>query len=415
MALKFNFSLKNNKLATYFIILNTFLYIDALDRQGIISLPILKYILSLSSFIYLGYYFRFGIGTKKDAPGVLILIYFSYLFFLFISSISIDSLYIKRLLSARYFITPFLLPIIFYFIQIRTEKLLSLFKRGIELLLVPLLVLGILLIYRTNELKSTWYQDYHLFSVFELCFPLIYYNIQFVGQFKYRFYAHSYVFLMVLFSMIAGRRGMLLEYSTYFIIGSLLLFISSLINLRTKMTLFVVISSLSIFIFFNWNFLQSSFFIFERGIGIEAAEDSRLLVVEDFFSDFNEKGDWTIGRGLDGRVLRTIYEKKTGETDSDTIENGFLYRILKGGLLLLILELMIFFYSIFLGLFNSNNSFSKSSALVVISYIIGMFSFNIPDYSPKYCLLWLCVYINYDSEFRSMTNSKIRNLLDIKR
>jgi hypothetical protein len=50
--------------------------------------------------------------------------------------------------------------------------------------------------------------------------------------------------------------------------------------------------------------------------------------------------------------------------------------------------------------------------IVVGIYILGMLSFNLPDFSPRYFLVWIAVNFNFSPKFRQMNNNKISNLIN---
>jgi hypothetical protein len=149
-------------------------------------------------------------------------------------------------------------------------------------------------------------------------------------------------------------------------------------------------------------YLLQSTYAFERGFSKAGFEQSRSAVFDDFFEDFKSPSDWIFGRGIEGRVFRSI----KSEGSLDIIEQGYLTIILRGGLLYLIPFVLIFINGIYLGLFKSNNDLTKGLAIIALLHLALMFYFNLPDYSTYYIFTWIAVV--------SCFNAKIRNYSDVE-
>ena len=116
---------------------------------------------------------------------------------------------------------------------------------------------------------------------------------------------------------------------------------------------------------------------------------------EDFNNDFTSNNDWIFGRGLEGRVYRSIHS----EGSSETIENGFLTILLRGGLLYLVPFILILLRASYLGLFCSRNDLAKALGCIILIHFLGMFAFNLPDYSGQYILVWISVSACYLGDY----------------
>ena len=95
----------------------------------------------------------------------------------------------------------------------------------------------------------------------------------------------------------------------------------------------------------------------------------------------------------------------------DFIENGFLFVILKGGLLYLMPMLIILIYSAFIGWFNTKNDLTKAFSALILIQILGMFSFNLPMLTARYILVWIAVPICLSKQIRKLNNQTIKDFL----
>jgi hypothetical protein len=113
-----------------------------------------------------------------------------------------------------------------------------------------------------------------------------------------------------------------------------------------------------------------------------------------------------LGKGMNG----TYYYPFEGETEVDgvifgeieyrnVIENGYLQLILTGGLIHLVLFLMLTIPAVFIGLFKSENQFSKACAIFIFLKLIDMLIFGLPMLTVHYILIWISIGICYSDEF----------------
>jgi predicted membrane protein len=145
-------------------------------------------------------------------------------------------------------------------------------------------------------------------------------------------------------------------------------------------------------------------------MSISGFEESRSRVFTDFFEDFNSSSDWLFGRGLEGTVRRTIME----EGISNTIENGFLFLILKGGLIYTALFVVILLRASYLGVFKSKNDIVKALASLIFIHVVMMLYFNLPDYSTRYVLIWIFASVCFTPEMRNLSNEEVHYAINSK-
>lgn len=143
-------------------------------------------------------------------------------------------------------------------------------------------------------------------------------------------------------------------------------------------------------------------------------ENSRGGVHDYFFRDFSgHTFDWIFGRGLNG----TYYcpGVSIDVTRRDVIETGYLYLILKGGILYLTMFVSILLYSAYLGFFKTKNRLTKGMALYILAHVIFLVPFGLPAFSFEYVILWIAVLYSYSREWRMKTDKEIILKLQLRK
>ncbi len=110
--------------------------------------------------------------------------------------------------------------------------------------------------------------------------------------------------------------------------------------------------------------------------------------------------DFIIGRGSRGRYYYPGLRKMR-----DIIEWGYLFVILKGGLIMLILILSLALPAVYFGLFRTNNLFSKGCAFLVLGWLVEMVPFGLPSATMKYVMVWLAIGCCWSRAMRSRPDS----------
>lgn len=135
---------------------------------------------------------------------------------------------------------------------------------------------------------------------------------------------------------------------------------------------FVIFSCGYLIYYFIGNVNESNFEIFNC-----INEDFCLDVFKVFIKDFGYF-DYLVGRGIDG--LYYDFMKYWNFVNDDyrevnyriNIENGFLYMIMKGGLIYLVIFLLIFLCVLYLGFFRFKNFLVKGFVFYLMIYLFDM-------------------------------------------
>lgn len=215
--------------------------------------------------------------------------------------------------------------------------------------------------------------------------------------------------------LVYGRRSVILNALMLLLFSfGINILINKKINFGFKFLFILVSIIVFVFLidFFLTNADENSFQIFNR-----IDTDSRSFVIDAFVKDFKSI-DYLIGRGIDGTYYNPM--KYWNFSDDDyrdvvyrtNIENGFLYIIMKGGIIYLLLFLLILFRAIYLGFFKSKNLLIKGLASYLFIYFVDMFAYGQPSFSIKYCLVWICISLCYSRNFRNINEKELIGYFD---
>lgn len=318
--------------------------------------------------------------------------------------------YFQFFFAAKYYAMPFLLPVFILFTRFDLKFVKYLIEFSIKF--IPILILLELFVLARLNIEY-WQEQLHLAHIFNFALPLVLLNIHYMPKMKkQRTMLLVYYFILVILGSIYGRRGYVIDLvlllGAYYMLMAFNRVVSFNRKLRTAAMVTVVVLAMVMML----GTLKSSLYIFERGFDSAAFEETRGSVFKEFFADFGTvSSDWLWGRGLDGRVLRTMDQENGGY--GNIIENGYLYVLLKAGGIYLLLMVLIFLRSIYLGFFKSRNQMSKSFAAILLLYLIGMIAFNLPVFSPDYVVAWICVVLCHVKDIRKLEDRQVRLLLNI--
>jgi hypothetical protein len=348
----------NKYLINFFIFIGIFSYLSIYDV--VYNIPLItKYLI----FFILGYYIFFLNKLKFNKSHYnfyhkLIIFIIFWGFIMIFRTFSFEGLYIKKMIGSVYSPLVYLFPLFFCFINIEIENIYYYLKK--IYFLMPFAIVSLLYFLIIGNDIDQWQHQWYFVTIFDIGICLLLF-LSHILIFK-RVYFLSLLYLtlfLILFAMY-GRRGISAD-CIFILMFFILIRIQSNQYSNIKKTFyiyFIIISSL--FITYNFDKLTKGLFIYER-FSLDTMKESRDSVFEDFFIDFNTAEDFIIGRGTEGVVLRTIYSLTDDQNidKSNFIENGFLIIILKGGLLYLIPTLIVWLRAFYLGWFKTNNCYSN--------------------------------------------------------
>lgn len=310
-------------------------------------------------------------------------------------------LFFQRAFADRFFFMPYLLPVILLYMSFDLDFFRDYFKYIYTFLILALIVEIYIVVIAISP--DRWLEQMELINIFNIGSGFLLLTSQYSRKKSVQTVVILFYLFSIAFSLINGRRGLAIQNVLLLLFMVLLRLKSPTLTIRHRIKIYLI----GIFIvaaFAAFGYLLASTYAFERGFGKDAFQESRGLVFEDFFEDFNTAGDWIFGRGIEGRVYRSIY--MNGAT-LDIVEQGFLTIILRGGLLYLVPFTIIFLRAIYLGFFKSKNDMVKALAIIAFVHFFMMFSFNLPDFSVYYISVWISVVTCLTPKMRDYTDKDI--------
>lgn len=394
-----------------FVVLNIYNWVTIVEiRYGIPQ--IVKYLLSVFVLGVIFYYWlkhrnkSFSGGMSKVL--IYILTFWSIILLLTAILEFDDIFYVQRLLAQRFFYIPYILPLLLLFSKFD----LIFFRNYFNLSFLFLSIATLMQVYimMSGMDRSHWFEQTSRIFIFDIGAGCLLLTSHLTRKKYVSYLAVFYIICFVFIWTFFGRRGMLVEYSLLLIIMVVIRLRSDLLTRNDRMKIYLS-GLILVLLVIGLGYLFTETYAFQRGFNKSAFEESRGLVFDDFFSDFNTAKDWMIGRGLLGTVRRSIL----GNEDAGFIENGFLNILLKGGLLYALPFIIILLRASFLGIFRSNNELCSGLGFLILLHVIMMGYFNLPDFSPKYIMIWISASSLLDVRFRNLNNEEISQSLNATR
>lgn len=143
-------------------------------------------------------------------------------------------------------------------------------------------------------------------------------------------------------------------------------------------------------------------------------ENNRSLMTQELITDFNSSPlSWIIGRGVNGYYVSHSDYSYHGYRA--WMEWGYLYLILKGGVVYLFLYVYLFLHAAKQGFFHSKNILSKAMAFVCLFQVMHLASVHSePSLLSTYVLPWYCFGALERKGVRKMEDSYIFRCFNIK-
>lgn len=240
------------------------------------------------------------------------------------------------------------------------------------------------------------------------------YHFGCIGKIK----AYIIIFIYINIAIMSSRR---LEFLFLGLVFSLLL-LDKLKHIKLKNTLVKYILFIFIMVFmliFTIGYEHFSNMI----ASIVEFQDSRTFLFKEFFMDLN-LNDKIFGRGSLGTYYSDFFERTTryykilgkkgwrgDDPERITVEVGYLQMILKGGFILLLLNVIIYIKAIYLAVFKSSNKFIKRLGYyILIITILSLIELR-PTFTPTFLILWVAIGTVLVKKYRNMSNEEINLLI----
>lgn len=152
-------------------------------------------------------------------------------------------------------------------------------------------------------------------------------------------------------------------------------------------------------------------------------QDSRTFLFRELMSELNFR-EKIFGRGSLGTYYSEYFEhtkwyvvdvlKKPWYGDSSTritIEVGYLQMILKGGFIMMLLNLIILISSSYVAIFKSRNKFIKRLGYYILIFMILYLIELRPTFTPIFFILWMAIGTVLNKKYRLMDDEEINALI----
>lgn len=406
---------------------NLFLLVEEKDRKlinyfllGLLSYEVCNFIFPFFPFLIvrfvqliaiLGIIYSFVRISKHFSDRTkYIKIYWFFLFWSFVCVLRINSLDYKEvqlMLFHPVHILAYLVPIV-YITPVNKPFLKATFRFSIvtTFLLFFFFTVISLLLFKESNTTDLLISAFGSGAIF-LFFTWRYHKIW------VRYLSLLGIIFSAYIGAVNGRRNVILISFVSLIFGCICLLLhNSKYNLLKTYTLTLLLIIASIVGYLSIDITQIEHF---SALSERLNTDSRSDVITAFINDMDDL-DWLVGRGVDGAYYNPIkyWNFLTNESRDvsyrDTIENGYLFIILKMGLVGLLLFLYLIVSAIYNGLFKSKNILTKAAALFLITYLIEMISFGQPALSLKYFFVWLSIAICHSTNTRSLSENAMKKI-----
>jgi len=247
-----------------------------------------------------------------------------------------------------------------------------------------------------------------------MLFMMISYNL------KYKFIKGSVFFTRILpvvllvFYVLAqirgGGRGGTLTSVYYLIIICLVYLLTK--SKKTKIIFFLLIALMlyGIIVFsYQLGLFDLLMKRFSDGDVTNVSDNNRTILLFNYIKDFNRTPiDWIMGRGINA----TYYNPGTSlPVHRNTIEYGFLFYILRGGIINLLLYISILVTVSYKSFYKSSNSFCKISSFFLVWQIPYLFIFGVPTIGLGSLFLWLVISLVSNDKIRKLSDAEVMKLL----
>ncbi|MBF0198400.1 MAG: hypothetical protein HQL32_11845 [Planctomycetes bacterium] len=140
----------------------------------------------------------------------------------------------------------------------------------------------------------------------------------------------------------------------------------------------------------------------------DAQTDTRSFLVIELFKDLSER-ELYVGKGAMGSYYSPYFRDNEGDAYNRQVnEIGYLHILLKGGGVMILLQLLILLPAAFLGIIASRNCIARMCGYIVLSYLIMWTVSYYPIYSAEYLLLWMAAGTCISPKSRKMTDHELK-------
>lgn len=142
--------------------------------------------------------------------------------------------------------------------------------------------------------------------------------------------------------------------------------------------------------------------------------DTRTFLYTELYDNLIETGSLMFGKGAGGKYYSDFFSVDFGYAiERETVEVAILAILLKGGLVAVFLNLLIFMSAIYYAFFKSKNYYVVGIGFVILVYTILFFLENFVQYNSFNIWIWFCIGICFSKPIRNYSNSEIKLILNL--
>lgn len=243
-----------------------------------------------------------------------------------------------------------------------------------------------------------------------------------IGLYRFRFVYKITIFLIIAISfVVAIKLNQRMEFLYLFLVIGFLFFDKIfIIKIQKRFLKYIIVSFI---IVFTLVFTVGYEFVSDTISSVIDFQDSRTFLFTELFEDLSKTNDELYGRGSLGTYFSQFFENTRkyflfmgsgwpGDVPIRiTTEVGYLQMILKGGYVMLVLNVLLYFYAVFVGIFKSKNKFIKRLGYyILVITILSLVSFR-PAFTPTFILFWMAIGTVLSKKYRIMNDKEINNLI----
>ncbi|GGZ89286.1 hypothetical protein [Algibacter mikhailovii] len=247
-----------------------------------------------------------------------------------------------------------------------------------------------------------------------------------IGLYRFKFMTRLQVycilFVYVKIAIYSSRR------MEFLFLGVVLIFlmIDRISSISIKKIFFKYII-FGFFILFTLVFTVGYEFLSDIALSVIDFQETRVFLFNEIFEDLSKTDDLLFGRGSLGKYYSDFFARTRryweamgrvgwpGDVpDRISVEVGYLQMILKGGFVMLILNVLIYFKAIYLAIFKSNNWFIRRLGYFILIITILTIIELRPTFTPLFIILWMAIGTVLKKDYRDMDDVEINNLIGLK-
>ena len=256
----------------------------------------------------------------------------------------------------------------------------------------------------------------HNFFFFSIYFVLFFGTIFLIPTLFYETNWHKLIIIsasliMIIFLTPDVRTNLIRD--LLLLIAAFCIYIYQKIHLKIILKLSILTLLIPIYLLYDGYKSENSIFQLISGDSYsEATVDTRTFLYQEVFIDMINTNSVISGKGANSSYYSEFFSISSGVSANRlTVEVGILAILLKGGIIAVILNITLFVYAIWLSFFKSNNYYATAMGYFLLIHVILLFLENFVAYSLYNFIVWFCVGICLNIEFRTLNNNQIAKLL----